>query len=82
MEASITTAKGQVIIPKSLRKKFGIKAGTKVIFSEKDGEITMRALTRQYFKNLAGWLKEGDDLLKDLLKEKKLEVRKDEKRSL
>ncbi len=71
METSITTTKGQVVIPGRLRKKYGIKPGTKVAFIEKDGEIIMRALTKDYFDSFAGILK--GDVIGELMKEKRKE---------
>ena len=41
----------------------------------------MRALTKEYFESLAGWLK-GGDILKDLLEEKEFEKSHDEKHYL
>lgn len=73
METSITTTKGQVVIPRKLRRKYGIKPGTKVAFLDKDGEIIIRALTKDYFEGLAGWLKGDGDILAELMKEKKKE---------
>jgi len=71
METSITTTKGQVVIPGRLRRKYGIKPGTKVAFIEKDGEIIMRALTKDYFDSFAGILK--GDVIGELMKEKRKE---------
>ncbi|MCK6618179.1 MAG: AbrB/MazE/SpoVT family DNA-binding domain-containing protein [Cyclobacteriaceae bacterium] len=82
METSILTSKGQVVIPEKIRKKFGIKPGTRIAFIEKDGEILLRAITRDYFRNLAGWLKGSGDILNELKKEKKREIGYDEKRSV
>ena len=73
METSITTNKGQIVIPKFYRKKFGIKAGTKIGFIEKDGNLIIKTLNKAYFESLAGWLKGGGDLLEELMKEKKIE---------
>ncbi len=79
---SITTSKHQIVVPKNLRKKYNIKPGTRIIFTDKgNGEIVMRALTKEYFENLAGWLK-GGDIIKDLLAEKEFEKSHDEKRHL
>ena len=39
MESSIVTTKGQVVIPAKIRRKYGIKIGTKIQFEEKNGEI-------------------------------------------
>lgn len=70
MESSKTTNKGQVVIPKKFRKKFGIKPGTKVAFAEKNGELVIRVMDRKYFEKFAGILKGGGDVLGELVKEK------------
>jgi AbrB family looped-hinge helix DNA binding protein len=82
MESSVLTSKGQIVIPKNIRKKYGIKPGTRILFVEKDGDITIRALTKEYFKSVAGWLKDGGDILDELMKEKKREIEHDEKRGI
>lgn len=71
METSITTSKGQVVIPRKLRRKYGIKPGTKVAFIDKDGGILLKALTKEYFDSFAGFLK--GDVLGELMKEKRKE---------
>lgn len=73
METSTTTSKGQIVIPRKLRAKYGIKPGTKVGFVEKDGELIIKALTKKHFESLAGWLQDSPDLIAELLKEKKTE---------
>jgi AbrB family looped-hinge helix DNA binding protein len=80
MEFSVITSKGQVVIPKNLRKKYNIKPGTKISFSDQGDRIIMLALTKEYYQNLAGWLKV--DALTELMKEKKKEIQHDEKRYL
>jgi len=71
MKTSITTSKGQVVIPRKLRRKYGIKPGTKVAFHDKNGEIVIKALTKEYFESFAGFLK--GDVLGELMKEKRKE---------
>jgi len=80
MEFSVITSKGQVVIPKNLRKKYNIKPGTKISFSDQGDRIILLALTKEYYQNLAGWLKA--DALTELMKEKKREIQHDEKRNL
>ena len=70
METSITTNKGQIVIPRRYRKKFGITPGTKVGFVEKDGYLILRALNKDYFESFAGILGGEGDLLDELKKEK------------
>ena len=49
MQASIVNKKGQIVIPKSLREKYGIKPGTKVGFIEKDGELINKGAHKRIF---------------------------------
>jgi AbrB family looped-hinge helix DNA binding protein len=63
------TVKGQIVIPAALRRKYGIKAGTKIVVSDNDEEIILRPVTEQYLRNLQGSLK-GTNALKVLLEER------------
>ena len=81
MEYAITTTKGEVAIPKKIREKYKIKAGTKVAFAERDGKIILQAMTKEYFQSLAGWL-QGSGTLDDLMEGKKSEIAHNEKRYL
>ena len=44
MYATTLTQKGQVTIPAPIRKKLGLKKGTKVSFREKKGEVIIEPL--------------------------------------
>jgi AbrB family looped-hinge helix DNA binding protein len=74
METGHVTSKGQLVIPSKMRKKFGIKAGTRVnFFEEKDG-IKIIPVTSETVKANIGFLGEdGPSLLKALMEEKKIE---------
>jgi AbrB family looped-hinge helix DNA binding protein len=79
METSVLTSKGQLLIPKRLRNKYGIKSGVKVLFEETEGGVVIRPVNKQYFKSFRGMLSSGNlkaemKAYKD--KEKKLEERK------
>ena len=63
------TAKGQVVIPPSLRRKYGIKAGTKLLVFDDGERIILKPVTEQYLKGLQGTLK-GKGALKALLQER------------
>lgn len=69
------TVKGQIVIPASLRRKYGIKNGTKIIVTDCGDSIELKPVTEQYFKNLQGSLK-GKGTLKALVDER----RKDKER--
>jgi AbrB family looped-hinge helix DNA binding protein len=69
------TVKGQIVIPASLRRKYGIKNGTKIIVTDVGDAIVLKPVTEQYLKNLQGSLK-GRGGLKVLVEER----RKDKER--
>lgn len=69
------TIKGQIVIPAALRRKYGIKNGTKIIVTDVGDAIVLKPVTEQYLKNLQGSLK-GKGGLKTLMDER----RKDKER--
>ena len=73
MLTSTVTVKGQVVIPSKLRRKYGIKKGTRVLFSDQDGEIRLLPLTPDSIDANIGFLQTRGKLLKALQKEKRLE---------
>ena len=52
------TVKGQIVIPASLRRKYGIKNGTKIIVTDIGDAIVLKPVTEQYLKNLQGSLRD------------------------
>lgn len=66
METTATT-KGQVVIPSSVRRKLGIKAGTRihVELDEENAQIILRPITREYIHSLRGKFR-GAGLVKEL----------------
>ena len=64
------TVKGQIVIPASLRRKYGIKKGTKIIVTDAGDAIVLKPVTEQYLKNLQGSLK-GRGGLKVLVEERR-----------
>jgi len=70
METSVVTVKGQVVIPAKLRRKYGIKSGTRIHFYEKEGEIRMIPLTHDVIDKNIGFLKTKGKLIRALAGEK------------
>ncbi len=62
--------KGQIVIPSILRKKYGIKEGTKIILLDNGDSIVLKPITGQYIRKLQGSLK-GTGILKALIKERR-----------
>ena len=73
MDTSIVTVKGQIVVPAKIRRKFGIKKGTKIAFVEQNGKLMIQPLDKYYFENLAGILGKDGDMLKGLMEDKKKE---------
>ena len=80
METTATT-KGQVVIPSSVRRKLGIKTGTRiqVEIDEGNSQIILTPITREYIKSLAGKFR-GLPLLEDLMRERQLDKEREDRK--
>jgi AbrB family looped-hinge helix DNA binding protein len=80
METATITAKGQLLIPKRLRNKYGIQPGVKVAMIEMEGAIKLQAMNKAYFDNFSGMFKDAlpstEDFVKMKIVEKQVEERK------
>ena len=66
MDTSILTQKGQLLIPKRLRTKYGINAGVKIIFEETETGVIIKPMNEGYFDAYAGILKGSGSLKADI----------------
>ena len=68
------TVKGQIVIPSSVRRKFGIKQGTRIQIEvdENNHRIILTPITREYINSLYGKYN-GLGLLEALMEDKKRE---------
>ena len=73
IETSVVTTKGQLVIPARLRRRFGIKKGTLVTFTEDDGRLIVQPVTREFIRALRGSLKGEPSALEILLDERQRE---------
>lgn len=71
---TVATVKGQIVIPSSVRRKFGIKEGTRIQIQvdEANQRIILTPITREFVNRLRGKYK-GKGLLKSFMAEKKRE---------
>jgi AbrB family looped-hinge helix DNA binding protein len=78
------TEKGQIVIPAALRKKFGIKKGTRIQVYEQDDHIILDPLSpeliRQKIEKLYGSAKGGPSLTKELEAERARDKEKEERK--
>jgi AbrB family looped-hinge helix DNA binding protein len=77
--SSKVTSKGQVVIPKKLRDKYGIRTATAIRWIEKDQGILIVPESEDPITAARGMLK-GSGILKAFMKEKKSEKQKENKR--
>jgi AbrB family looped-hinge helix DNA binding protein len=64
------TEKGQIVIPSALRKKYGIKKGTRIQIYAEDDHIILNPITpeliRAKLRKLRGIVKGGTSMTKEL----------------
>ncbi|MGI8951789.1 MAG: AbrB/MazE/SpoVT family DNA-binding domain-containing protein [Chitinophagaceae bacterium] len=80
METSVLTTKGQLLIPKRIRNKYGIKSGVKVIFEETPDGVIIKPMNEAYFESFAGKFKDSMPSTKEYLKMKKQELKLEEEK--
>jgi AbrB family looped-hinge helix DNA binding protein len=78
MEIAFVTSKGQLVIPARLRRRYGIKPGTKVCFIERDNEILFQPVTKEYIRSVRGMLKSHTSVTQELLKERARDKEREE----
>jgi AbrB family looped-hinge helix DNA binding protein len=76
---STLSAKGWVVIPSELRKKYGLRPGDKVNVREEDGRIVVVPLLRDPIRELRGMFKGGPSMTVELVEEHRREVEQDER---
>ncbi len=81
MHRVVISEKGQICIPASLRQRFGLQKGDRLVVEESDGAIVLRPLPRHPLLALRGKLKgAGDEKLTDLLLQERAIDREREQR--
>ena len=78
------TQKGQIVIPAALRKKYGIKKGTRIQIYEKDGDLVLNPLSPEVIKarleKLRGIIQGGPSLTKELEAERARDLEIEERK--
>ena len=65
------TVKGQILVPAKIRKRKGMKKGTTIIFIEREDDVVIKPLTKDYFEKYAGMFNDKGNELDILLEERK-----------
>ena len=80
MATAMTSAKGQVVIPKREREQIGIKPGSKVIVEAINDHIEIRPLPEDPVEYFCGIFKEGASLTRALLRGRKEDLRREKEK--
>lgn len=78
MDSVYVTTRSRIVIPVRLRRKLGIKLGTKVHFIERGSEILFQPVTKEYVRSVCGMLKSATSVTKQLLDERKKDREREE----
>lgn len=72
MEIKFVDKWGRVVVPAELRRRYNLKAGTKVAFIDSDDGVVVKVINKNYFDGLAGVLGLKGKHLKSLMDEKRI----------
>jgi AbrB family looped-hinge helix DNA binding protein len=73
VEFTKLTSKGQLVIPARLRRKLGMKAGTRVAVHETGGQIILQPITDAYIDSMRGMLGDTTRMIEYLHEERRKE---------
>ncbi|MDE1190747.1 MAG: AbrB/MazE/SpoVT family DNA-binding domain-containing protein [Arachidicoccus sp.] len=80
MDTSSLTVKGQLLIPKRIRNKYGMVTGSKIVFEETEDGVIIRPMNDRYFESFKGVLKSTGKLKEEIRQMKNEEKRLEEKK--
>lgn len=71
MDYVYVATRGRIVIPAQLRRRLGIKAGTKVCFIERGDDLLFQPVTKQSIRRICGMLKCPTSATRELLRERR-----------
>jgi AbrB family looped-hinge helix DNA binding protein len=81
------SSKGQIVIPVTLRRRFGLKTGQLLVLRDREGEIALRPVERAHaelqaaLKRARAWVRRsGRDLVEELHARRRAEHARDTRR--
>ena len=82
MTQTTISLKGQIVIPKAVRERLNLKAGTQVSIDVQGESLVMKRLVRNYpdWHTMRGMAKGGESLTKALMEDRAAEVARDNAR--
>jgi AbrB family looped-hinge helix DNA binding protein len=79
MSVAHLSQKGQILVPKQLRRKLGLKPGAKVHLAEEEGRLVLTPVPADPIEAATGFLKGRFSLTQDLRRERREEARRERK---
>jgi len=79
MPVAHLSQKGQILVPKQLRRKLGLKPGGKVHMAEEEGRLVVTPVPPDPIQAATGFLKGKFSLTADLRREHQDEARRERK---
>ena len=82
MNTAYVTSKGQLVVPLRIRRRYGIKPGTRVNFVEEGDRIIFQPVTREYISSYRGIFKPkpgAKSVVRELLEERRAEREKEDR---
>jgi len=79
MSVAQLTSKGQILVPKHLRRKLGLKPGGRVHLAEEEGRLVLTPVPPDPIQVATGFLKGNFSLTNDLRREHREETRRERK---
>ncbi len=82
MDTAYVTSKGQLVVPSRIRRRFGIKPGTRVNFVEEGDRIIFQPVTREYISSFRGMFKRkpGEkSMVQELIEDRRAEKEKEDR---
>jgi AbrB family looped-hinge helix DNA binding protein len=82
MTKATISSKGQIAIPKAVRQRLNLKAGTEVSFDVQGEALVMRRLVRSFpdWHTMQGMVRGGESLTRALEDEHRAELARDDAR--
>jgi AbrB family looped-hinge helix DNA binding protein len=82
MNAAYVTSKGQLVVPAHIRRRYGIKPGTRINFVEEGDRIIFQPVTKEYINSFCGIFKQkpGEkSMVQELIEERRAEKAKEDR---
>lgn len=82
MTKTTISSKGQIAIPKAVRERLNLKAGTEISVDVQGEAIVLKRLVRDHpdWRTMRGMFRGSADLLRDLTDERAAEIARDNAR--